>query len=162
LKKYFLYIALAFILALAQRFLFSKLLILHASPDVLAIFIAYISVSAGQRTGVNYGFGTGLVAGMLSGNLGLSALIGTVQGFAAGFYHVPEESHATSVKKKRMFYAASLTALIVGNLLQSIMLDPLALPLYIRMPETVILGTLMSMTLTVLTYHFALKKLLRD
>jgi rod shape-determining protein MreD len=162
LKKYFLYIALAFILALAQRFLFSKLLILHASPDVLAIFIAYISVSAGQRTGVNYGFGTGLVAGMLSGNLGLSALIGTVQGFVAGFYHVPEESHATSVKKKRMFYAASLTALIAGNLLQSIMLDPLALPLYIRMPETVIIGTLMSMTLTVLTYHFALKKLLRD
>jgi rod shape-determining protein MreD len=103
LKKYFLYIALVVVLAFAQRFLFAQLVILHASPDILAIFIAFISVSAGQRTGINYGFGAGLVAGMLSGNIGLSALVGTVQGFTAGFYHVPEESHATSVKKKRMF-----------------------------------------------------------
>jgi rod shape-determining protein MreD len=42
------------------------------------------------------------------------------------------------------------------------MLDPLSLPLYIRLPEMVIIGTLMSMVLTVLSYHFALKKLLRD
>ena len=162
MKKYFLYIAIVVALAFTQRFLVSKLLVLNAAPDILAIFIAFISVTVGQRTGTNYGFGAGLIAGILSGNLGLSALVGTVQGFAAGFFHVPEESHATSVKKKRNFYAASVTALVAGYLLQSILSDPLALPLYVRIPESVIIGTLMSMVLTVLVYHFALKKLLKD
>jgi rod shape-determining protein MreD len=162
LKKYFLYTAIVVALAFTQRFLVSKLLVLNAAPDILAIFIAFISVTVGQRTGTNYGFGAGLIAGILSGNLGLSALVGTVQGFTAGFFHVPEESHATSVKKKRNFYAASVTALVAGYLLQSILSDPLALPLYVRIPESVIIGTLMSMVLTVLVYHFALKKLLKD
>ncbi|UWX57058.1 rod shape-determining protein MreD [Chlorobaculum sp. MV4-Y] len=162
MNKYLLYTIAVIILAFVQRFLVSKLLILHVSPDILAIFIAFISMSTGQRTGTNFGFGAGLVAGVLSGDLGLSALLGTAQGFVAGFFHVPQESHATSVKKKRMFYAASATALIAGNLLQSLLSDPLSLPLYVRIPETVILGTLMSMMLTVLLYHFALKKLLKD
>ena len=162
MKKYFLYTAIVVALAFTQRFLVSKLLVLNAAPDILAIFIAFISVTVGQRTGTNYGFGAGLIAGILSGNLGLSALVGTVQGFTAGFFHVPEESHATSVKKKRNFYAASVTALVAGYLLQSILSDPLALPLYVRIPESVIIGTLISMVLTVLVYHFALKKLLKD
>lgn len=162
MKKYFLYITIAVVLAFLQRFLFSKLLVLHVSPDILAVFIAFISMSVGQRTGTSFGFAAGLLAGILSGNLGLSALVGTVEGFAAGFFHVPEESHATSVKKKRMFYFAALSALIVGNLLQSILCDPLSLPLYIRLPETLIIGTLMSMALAVLAFHFGLKKLLKD
>jgi rod shape-determining protein MreD len=162
LKKYTLYTVTVVILALVQRFLVSKLLVLHAYPDILAIFIAFISVTVGQRTGTTYGFGAGIVCGFLTGDLGLSALVGTVQGFAAGFFHVPEEIHATSVRKKRMFYAASLTALITGNLLLSLLYDPLSLPLYVRLPETVIIGTLMSMALAVLSYHFGLKKLLRD
>lgn len=162
MKKYFLYIAIVVVLAFVQRFLVSRLLILHTAPDILAILIAFIAVTVGQRTGTNYGFGAGLIAGILTGNLGLSALVGTVQGFAAGFFHVPEESHATSVKKKRNFYAASVTALVAGYLLQSILSDPLALPLYVRLPETVIIGTLMSMALAVLVYHFVLKKLLKD
>jgi len=162
LKNYPLYIVTVVILAVAQRFLVSKLLLLHASPDILALFIAFISMSVGQRTGTTFGFGAGLFYGFLTGDIGLSALVGTVQGFAAGFFHVPAEDHATSVRKKRMFYGASLTALIAGNLLLSILCDPLALPLYVRLPETVIVGTLMSMLLAVLFYHVALKKQLRD
>ena len=162
MKKYFLYTVTVLILAVVQRFLVSKLLILHTSPDIMAIFIAFISMSIGQRTGTNYGFAAGLISGFLAGNLGLYALAGTVQGFAAGFFHVPEESHATSVKKKRMFYAAAATSVITGNLVHSILNDPLSLPLYIRLPETVIIGSLMSMVLAVLIYHFALKKQLKD
>jgi rod shape-determining protein MreD len=162
LNKYIHYTITVVILAFAQRFLVSKLLLLHASPDILAIFIAFISMSVGQRTGTTFGFGAGLLYGFLTGDIGLSALVGTVEGFAAGYFHVPEEDHATSVRKKRMFYAASLTALIIGNLLLSILCDPLSLPLYVRVPETVIVGALMSMLLAVLMYHFALKKLLKD
>jgi len=42
------------------------------------------------------------------------------------------------------------------------MSDPLSLPIYIRLPESIILGPLMSMIICVLAYHFGLKKLLRD
>lgn len=162
MKKYLFYTAAAVILAFVQHFLVSRLLVLRVSPDILAIFIAFISMSVGQRTGTTFGFGAGLIAGVLSGNLGLSALVGTVQGFTAGFFHLPEESHPTSAKKKRNFYSAALTALISGNLLKSIIHDPLSLPMYIRVPETVLVGTIMSMLLTVLVYHFGLKKMLRD
>lgn len=151
-----------FVLALMQHFVISRLLVLHTAPDLMALFIAFISVSVGQRTGTSYGFAAGLIGGFLSGNLGLEALIGTCEGFVAGYFHVPEESHATSTRKKRMFYSASVAALITGNALRSLLHDPLSLPLYIRLPEALILGPLMSMVFAVLSYHFVLKKLLRD
>jgi rod shape-determining protein MreD len=149
-------------LVLVQHFIVSRLVILHASPDILTVFIAFVSMSIGQRTGTTYGFAAGLLSGFFTGNIGLSALAGTVEGFTAGYFHVPEESHATSVKKRRMYYIAATTALLSGNLLQALLSDPLSLPLYIRLPEMVILGTLMSMMLGTLMYKLVLKKLLKD
>ncbi len=150
------------LLILVQHFFVSRLVILHASPDILAIFIAFVSMSIGQRTGTTYGFAAGLISGILTGNVGMSALIGTVEGFAAGFFHLPEESHATWIKKRRMFYIAATVALVSGNLLTALLNDPLSLPLYVRIPELVILGTIMSMILGTLIFHFVLRKLLRD
>jgi len=149
-------------LVLVQHFFVSRLVILHASPDILAVFIAFISMSIGQKTGTTYGFAAGLISGFLTGNIGLSALIGTVEGFSAGYFHVPDESHATWVKKRRKFYIAATTALLLGNLLQALLNDPLSLPLYVRLPEMVIIGTIMSMLLATLMYKLVLKKLLRD
>lgn len=161
-KKYPLYTVSIIVLAILQHFVFSKLVILNASPDLLCLIIALISMSLGQRTGTTYGFAAGLIMGFLSGNLGLSALVGTVEGFAAGFFHVPEDSHATSMHKKRMFYIASLTALLSGNILQALLNNPLSLPMYVRLPEMAILGTGMSMLIATLMYHLVLKKFMRD
>lgn len=149
-------------LALTQHFVVSKLTPLYTSPDVMALFIAFIAMSVGQRTGVSYGFAAGLIGGFLSGHIGMEALIGTCEGFGAGFFHVPEESYATSTRKRRKFYMASTAALVTGYALRTIMSDLLSLPLYIRLPESVILGTLMSMVICVLVYHFLLKKQFRD
>ncbi|NTU59098.1 MAG: rod shape-determining protein MreD [Chlorobiaceae bacterium] len=162
MKKYFIYTLAMLTLALVQHFIVSRLLIFHASPDIMAIFIAFVSMSIGQRTGTTFGFAAGLIGGLLTGNVGLSALIGTVEGFSAGFFHVPEESHATSVKKRRMFYAASTVALILGNMLLATLHNPLSLPAYVRLPQMVGLGTIMSMVLGTLMYNFVLKKLLKD
>jgi rod shape-determining protein MreD len=162
LKKYPFYTVSVIVLAIVQHFFVSKLVILGSSPDILGVFIAFTSVMLGQRTGTSYGFASGLFAGFLSGNLGLSALIGTIEGFVAGYFHVPEESHATSVKKRRMFYFASGTAIASGNLLLSLLTNPLAVPVYLRLPSLVIIGTLSSMLLTVLLYQLLLKKLQRD
>lgn len=162
LKQYRFYTISIIVLALVQHFAISRLVIFGATPDVLAVFIAFTSVMLGQRTGTSYGFAAGLLAGILSGDLGLSALVGTVEGFTAGFYHVPEESYATSVKKRRMFYMASATALVAGNLLLALLDNPMALPLYVRVPALTIIGTLSSMLLTVLLYQLVLKKLQKD
>lgn len=145
-----------------QHFFISKLIILHTSPDLSAIFIAFISMSVGQRSGTSFGFATGLISGFLTGNIGLGGLVGSSQGLVAGFFHVPEESHATSVKKKRMFYSASLAAVITGKTLYALLSDPLSLPLYLRLPEALILGSSMSMLLAIAAWHAGLKKTVKD
>ncbi|HHE33277.1 MAG TPA: rod shape-determining protein MreD [Chlorobaculum parvum] len=162
MKKVFLYTGFMLVLAFLQHFLVSKLVLWHTAPDLIPLFIAFISVTIGQRTGLSYGFASGIIVGFLSGHIGIEALIGTFEGFVTGFFHVPEESHATSTRKRRKFYMASTTALVTGYALRAFMSDPLSLPIYIRLPESIILGTLMSMIICVLAYHFALKKLLRD
>jgi len=162
LKKYPFYTVSLIVLAIVQQFVVSKLVIFGATPDILAVFIAFTSVMLGQRTGTNYGFAAGLFLGFLSGNIGLSALVGTVEGFLAGYYHVPEESYATTVKKRRMFYFASATALVAGNLLFALLINPMAVPLYFRIPSLLVIGTLSSMVLTVLMYQLVLKKLQKD
>ncbi|NTU53003.1 MAG: rod shape-determining protein MreD [Chlorobiaceae bacterium] len=162
MKKFSIYTAALFILPFVQHFAISKLLLMHTSPDLLAIFIAFISMSVGQRTGTSFGFAAGLISGFLSGNPGLGSLIGSSQGLLAGLFHVPEEKHATSVKKKRMFYGASLTSVITGKTLLSLFSDPLSLPIYVRLPEAIILGSLMSMLLSVIIWHVGLKKMVKD
>lgn len=161
-KKYPIYTAAAVALVLGQHFLFSKLVILYASPDILGVFIAFLSVTLGQRTGTTYGFFTGLFLGILSGNVGLCALAGTFTGFAAGFFHVPGDSHATTAKKRRMLYFGTGTGLVAGSLVQTLLSNPLALPAYVRIPATTGLGTLMGMLVVVATYRLILKNLMTD
>jgi rod shape-determining protein MreD len=153
-KKYPLYTVFVLLAILVQHFVLSKLVILHVAPDLLTIVIAFVAITVG--------FISGLLIGFLSGNPGLFALIGTVEGFVAGFFHVPEDSHATSVKKRRMFYLSALFALLSGNMLQAILNDPLSLPLFMRIVTLAGLGTLLSMLISVIMYYLLLKKILTD
>lgn len=150
------------VLAILQHFLFSRLVILGASPDLLAVFVAYVSVIIGQRTGIIFGFSAGLLAGFLSGDPGLAALVGTLEGFIAGFFHVSPESHPTMVKKRRMFYFGAATAIAAGNLLHTLLSNPLALPAWLRIPSVMVIGTASSLFFAVLAYQLALKKILKD
>jgi hypothetical protein len=147
---------------LVQHFLFSRLVLLHASPDLLSVFVAFASMSLGQRTGTTFGFASGLLTGFLTGDIGMSALVRTVEGFSAGFFHVPDERHATPTLKKRKLYLAALTALASGNLLQAILQNPQAQPFILRFLTLVVLATLLSMILVIVAYHLFLKKLLAD
>lgn len=150
------------VLALLQHFIFSRLAILGASPDIRAVFIAYVAVIIGQRTGIVFGFAAGIISGFFSGNPGLAALVGTLEGFTAGFFHVSPESHPTMVKKRRMFYAGATSSIAAGNLLETLLNNPLALPAWVRIPSVLVIGTGASMFLAVLIYQLALKKILKD
>jgi rod shape-determining protein MreD len=162
IRKYPLYTVLMIVLCLVQHFVISRMVLLHAAPDLLAIFIAFVGMSIGQRTGTTYGFIAGLISGFLTGNIGMAALVGTVQGFVAGYSHVPDDSHATSTQKKRMFYLAVFTALLAGNTIQALLNNPLAQPLIIRILTLVVLTTLITMILSIGVYHLILKKKFTD
>ncbi|MEI7788072.1 MAG: rod shape-determining protein MreD [Chlorobiaceae bacterium] len=114
-KKYSFYIGILFIVALLQEFGLSKLTLYNVSPDIVTIFLAFISVTIGQRTGTSFGFFAGLLTGILSGNLGLNMLARTVEGFIAGFFNVPDDSHATATQKTKRLYGAIVTAGFCSN-----------------------------------------------
>ena len=161
-NKYIYYTISMVVLCLVQHFLMSRLVLFNATPDVLTIFIALASMSLGQKTGTTYGFVSGMIIGFLSGNIGLSALIRTIEGFVAGYCHVPESSHATSTQKKRMFYLATFIALVAGNFVRSVFANPLAQPFILRMAVLVVLVTAMTMIISIGAYHLILKKFLTD
>ncbi|NTU91084.1 MAG: rod shape-determining protein MreD, partial [Chlorobiaceae bacterium] len=48
------------------------------------------------------------------------------------------------------------------NLLFALLINPMAVPLYFRIPSLLVIGTLSSMVLTVLMYQLVLKKLQKD
>ena len=67
-KKYPLYTVSIVVLAILQHFVFSKLTILNASPDLLCLIIALTSMSLGQRTGTTFKVDTrGLPIGIEKG-----------------------------------------------------------------------------------------------
>ena len=87
--------------ALLQEFGLTRLTLYNVSPDVITVFLAFLAVSAGQRASTSFGFAVGILTGILSGNMGLNMLSRTVEGFIAGYFHIPEDSHATAKQKKK-------------------------------------------------------------
>ncbi|NTW69687.1 MAG: rod shape-determining protein MreD [Chlorobiaceae bacterium] len=143
------YIALLCVLSLLQVFGLSHLTLFDVSADAISIFIAFIAVTIGQKTGMSFGFGAGIVTGMLSGNMGLSMLARTVEGFIAGFFNIPENSHATSKQKTKRMYWAVMTATFFANAVFAAGYNPLGLsPLY----RIVVLGLLESLLTLILAF----------
>lgn len=143
------YIALLCVLSLVQVFGLSHLTLFDVSPDAISIFIAFIAVTIGQKTGMSFGFGAGIVTGMLSGNMGLSMLARTVEGFIAGFFNIPENSHATSKQKTKRMYWAVVTATFFANAVFAAGYNPLGLsPIY----RIVVLGLLESLLTLILAF----------
>lgn len=109
-KKYPLYIGILVIVALVQELGLSHLTLYNVSPDIVTIFLAFISITIGQKAGTSFGFAAGLLTGILSGNMGLNMLARTIEGFIAGFFNIPEDSHATAKQITKRIYGAIVTA----------------------------------------------------
>ncbi|MEI8185963.1 MAG: rod shape-determining protein MreD [Chlorobiaceae bacterium] len=161
-KKYSLYIGLFFTVTLVQEFGLSHITLFKVSPDVVTIFLAFMSVTIGQRTGTSFGFAAGLLTGILSGNMGLHMLARTIEGFVAGFFNIPEDSHATAKQKTTRLYSAIVTAGFCANAVLAAGYNPLALsPVY----RIFVLGTLESLftlILAVIITRFFLRQSLAD
>ncbi len=150
------------IIAMVQVFGLSRITILGVSPDIVTIFLALMAVLIGQKAGMSFGFLAGTITGLFSGNLGLHMLARTVEGFIAGFFHIPEQSHATARQKINRTYSAIVTAGFLANAISAAGYNPLGLsPLY----RIVVLGALESLftlILAIIANWLFLRKSLSD
>jgi len=147
------------IVALMQEFGFSRLALFEAFPDALSVFIAFLAVTEGKKTSTSFGFAAGILEGFFSGNnLGLHMLANTSGGFLAGYFHSPEDSHATAKQKTRRFYGAVLTAEFSAHTIITTGYNPLGLSPEYRIVTMGLLASLMSVILAFIANRLFLKK----
>ncbi|MEI8033335.1 MAG: rod shape-determining protein MreD [Chlorobiaceae bacterium] len=161
-KKLSLNIGLLCIISLLQIYGLSRLSLFHVSPDALSIFLAFLAVTVGQRTGMTFGFAAGTITGLLSGNLGLNMLSRTVEGFIAGYFNIPENSHATANQKSRRLYGAVAISSFAANAIFSIGYNPLGYSPFFRIAVLGLLETILTLGLAFLVNRLFLKKNLSD
>ncbi len=150
------------VIILVQEFGLSHFGIFDVSPDLVTIFLAFIGVMIGQRTGMSFGFAAGIFTGILSGHMGLHMLARSVEGFIAGYFHIPEESHANKKQKIKRIYWAVVTAGFLANAVLAAGYNPLGLSLPYRI---VVLGgveSILTLLLAVMLKLLFLKKSLAD
>ena len=155
-------IVLLCIISLVQEFGLSRLTLFNVSPDAITIFIAFLAVKFGQKTSTSFGFVGGILTGILSGNMGLIMLARTVEGFIAGYFHVPEDSHATAKQKQRRFFSAVVIAGFCANTVIAMGVNPQGLSPAYRIVVLGLLESLFTVILAVILHWFFLKKSLAD
>lgn len=161
-KKYPLYIGILFIVVLVQEFGLSHLTLFNVSPDIITIFIAFISVTVGQKSGTSFGFMAGLLSGIFSGNMGLNMLARTVEGFIAGFFNIPDGSHATAKQKTKRIYGAIVTAGFCANSVLAAGYNPLAISPAYRIFVLGLIESLLTLILAVIVTRLFLRQSLAD
>ncbi len=150
------------IVTLVQEFGLSRLVLFDIYPDALWIFLAFLAVTNGQKRSTSFGFAAGILTGILSGNLGLNMLAGTVGGFVAGYFHTPENSHATAKQKSRHFYGAVITAGFCSNAIIAIGYNPLGLSPVYRIVTLSFLESLFTLIFAIIVNILFLRKSLAD
>lgn len=156
------YIAILFVVCAVQVFGLSHLSFFNVSPDAISVFLAFISIIMGQRIGTTFGFAAGTLSGIFSGNLGLTMLAKTVESFIAGYFHIPENSHATAKQKSKRLYGAVVTGSFAAHAVFAAGYNPLNLsPLY-RIVVLGLLASLFALILAVIVNWLLLRKTFSD
>ncbi len=147
-------------IASLQQLGIARLAIFGVSPDLVTIYLAMTAIRSGQKTATSFGFFGGIFMGFLGSNMGLEALTKTIEGFLAGYFFIPEDSHATYRKKMMLFYKGVLYASIVGKTIYTLLAHWLSLPAPPNILLATALGTLLTMTIAVAVYQFYFKQVL--
>ena len=153
-------ITIVVVLCILQHYVVSRFALFGAFADVVTVYIVFSAVRYGQKPGMTYGFLSGLVTGALGGNLGVETLTKTIEGFIAGYFFIPEGSHASASQKKRMYYKAALLSSLAGRTVYALMINVLSLPVPWHIAYSIGLATLFTFTLAVVAYQLFFKKIL--
>ena len=150
IKKVYLPLFFLFLTSVMQEYSVSHLTLFNVSADVVTIFLAYIAVTTNRNTNTSFGFAAGVLAGFLSGNMGLHMLARTVGSFIAGYFHTPKESHATAKQKSKRFYGAVIVATLCTNAILAATHDPLGFSTVYRIVVFGLLESLFNLILAVI------------
>ena len=88
--KYLRYFIFGLVIILFQLVLVPLISIRNIAPDIVLLFVTYISLREGQIAGTTAGFISGMIIDVFGDSIvGLSALSKTIAGFIAGYFFNP-------------------------------------------------------------------------
>jgi rod shape-determining protein MreD len=98
---------------LAQWLVFGHLALWGAYPDVVLLYVAWLGLRRGRRTGALAGFGCGLLMDMVYDTWGLHMLVKTIVGFLVGLFPAAERESLLIVP--RQAFMGGLVIALVQN-----------------------------------------------
>jgi len=105
-------LALGGLIAVAlQWFVFGRLRLWGAYPDVVLIWVAFQALRYGRTTGTVTGFATGFLMDAVYGTWGLEMILKTTVGFVVGFFR-SELGENLRVQPSQAFLGALLVAVV--------------------------------------------------
>lgn len=152
-QRVFLYVGVAFLLGLAQKFFLDRLFLYGAAPDALIVWAVFIARREGQSVGTTAGFFIGLMMDLLRGTLGSDALSKTVSGFSAGFFRESDRPNAQSE-----FLWATAIASVSGIVAFNLLSYGFALAWW-QYPLAALIGACYNLVLGYLAYALALRRI---
>ena len=137
------YIFISVLLIIAQTKLMRFISLEGITPDLLVIWVVYITVQRGQMSGTIWGFAIGLFYDLSVGNfIGLSAFSKTIAGFTAGYFY--DEQRTSMTLGTYRFLIVILIVSFIHNIFYFI--------IYTRGTETGILGAVLEVGLATTCY----------
>jgi len=94
-----------------QWFVFGRLRLWGAYPDVVLIWVAFQALRYGRTTGTVAGFATGLLMDAVYGTWGLEMILKTTLGFVVGIFR-SELGDNLRVRPPQAFFGALLVAVV--------------------------------------------------
>lgn len=149
-----------------QIFGLSYVTVLNVTPDAVTVFLALTGVTISQRASSSFGFAAGVILGIFSENSGM--LIGwvmlakTVEGFLAGYFNVPENSHATPKQKTKRIYLAIIFAGFASSAILAAVYNPLGFSPAVGIAALGLLKSALTLVLAFIVNLLFLKKSLLD
>jgi rod shape-determining protein MreD len=108
------------IVIVVQWLLFGRLTILGATPDAVLLFVAWIGLSYGRRSGAVVGFFMGLVMDAILDTWGMHMMLKTVVGFVLGL--LPSDEYDELVILPRQALLGGFVIAFLHNGLQVVFL----------------------------------------
>ena len=114
------YTVIGTLVILLQWLVFGRLVVLGATPDAVLLFVAWIGLNFGRRTGAVAGFVMGLFMDAILDTWGMHMMLKTVVGFVLGL--LPSEEYEEVVILPRQALLGGLVIAFLHNGLQVVFL----------------------------------------
>ena len=111
---------LGLLVVLSQWLVFGRLQLWGVYPDVVLLFVAWVGIRRGRRTGAFAGFGTGLLIDFVYDTWGLHMLVKTIVGFLVGLFPATERE-SLLILPRQAFVGGVVIALVQNGILATLL-----------------------------------------